>query len=846
MKKVYKTNQDVIRAIDSVLSLLSARKDTKSFFAKSVRDLSALRERFANNETRIAIIGITSSGKSTLMNAVLGEALLPTRVGPSSSRQVLCGWDERQEAEIIFDADTGKAKRTLTGSADAIRKTLEQYGDEKFNPGNRENVDEIRVHAPGFRFNRDLVIIDTPGLDAYGLDQHKEVTMKLVLPTVDMIMFLTNVKCDSDGRNLEFIDKATTDNKPLIVVQNKIDSIEAKLSKNGVEKTVEEIKGEHRRRLERLIANAQKESVRKAPIVQVSAKSDWKHSNLPELGKILDEQVRINSDFRAGRRFHQFTDIITQMRNALCAKLEESERSESTYSKENQKLSAWQGNVDDLSEFIEQTDAEIKRRMTAVSDCCESLLHKISGRQVERQARKGLAGIFSGLVSELGNTSRGSLSDDAKRTKRDFEKLTSELNEYFSAAITETQSKVRTCCKDLNIDERQTVQSKPFRSQYVSISDGQKTRRVKEEYQVEQRGFFGGAKRFFGSIFRQDDWGYETRYRWVTETYVDVKALLKEINQSYTSFMRVISEQADTYVKNYSAARDVLARELDDRRESVRSQRGQTLPTDVAKNILMELEAESASEFAGAELSIRNAVVPKTAYMSGGVSAMQEHMCTPEVLAVWRLAHALSFEAAYALADGVVRRAGMSDVVVCGWDADKLQSFREWFFRPSAGVQVVDFTNATVMPNADAVVFLLVNAEQVGSFRGKLLGGGLPAKFVQAAAKRGKIVWVMDSIREHVGLAASGDSLIDAFSEMIKLVRDALKGGSAFDIMVCDRYLYWSVLLHELYFDTEIIGSETRRQRFVEQMSAVFGLTDLQRHATGSYVSQYASIMRNK
>ena len=154
----------------------------------------------------------------------------------------------------------------LTSSTSAVRE---------------EGVDEIRVHAPGFRFNHDLVIIDTPGLDAYGLDQHKEVTMKLVLPTVDMILFLTNVKCDSDAANLGFIDNVTTDSKPLVIVQNKIDSIEPKITKNGIEKTVEEVKHDHLVRIQRLVSNAKKESVRNAPIVQVSAKAPtwWQASS---------------------------------------------------------------------------------------------------------------------------------------------------------------------------------------------------------------------------------------------------------------------------------------------------------------------------------------------------------------------------------------------------------------------------------------------------------------------------------------------------------------------------------------------------------------------------------------
>lgn len=161
-KKVFASGQDIIEAVDALLVLVRSKPVLRKFFDKSIRDLEGLKARIGNQDTRVAIIGITSSGKSTLMNAILGAPLLPTRVGPSSSRQVLCGWEKKRQAEIRFDPKSGKKPRIVAGTADEIRRELEKYGDERFNPGNRENVDEIRVHAPGFKYNRDLVIIDTP------------------------------------------------------------------------------------------------------------------------------------------------------------------------------------------------------------------------------------------------------------------------------------------------------------------------------------------------------------------------------------------------------------------------------------------------------------------------------------------------------------------------------------------------------------------------------------------------------------------------------------------------------------------------------------------------------------
>ncbi len=56
--------------------------------------------------------------------------------------------------------------------------------------------------------------------------------MRLVVPTVDAIVYLTSAKCESDARTLRYIDGVTAEDKPLVIVQNKIDTIEEKLTRD--------------------------------------------------------------------------------------------------------------------------------------------------------------------------------------------------------------------------------------------------------------------------------------------------------------------------------------------------------------------------------------------------------------------------------------------------------------------------------------------------------------------------------------------------------------------------------------------------------------------------------------
>ena len=836
------TERDLIACIDGVAGKISQNAALKSFYRESLRRLSDFKRILGNVEMRIAIIGITSSGKSTLMNAVLGAKLLPTRVGPSSSKQVLCGWGEKQEGEIVFDPEMGKNTRKLKGTADAIRGELEKYGDEKFNPHNREGVDEIRVTSPGFRFHRDLVIIDTPGLDAYGLDQHKEVTMKLVLPTVDMILFLTNVKCDSDAANLGFIDSVTTDEKPLVIVQNKIDSIEPKITRNGIEKTVEEVKRDHFVRIRRLVSNAKKASVRNAPIVQVSAKAPtWKQSNLGELGKVLDEQIRLNSRSRVARRAGRLATLFEEMVESLLPKVDKSKSAEAALATQRKALSTLQAGVKKLADNWASTNDELERRLRGVKDIHERLIDEINAEYSTR----GISSLISGFFGARDNgalTYRkvDSISDKVRSLKTRFEEATRDLNSFFSSEITRIQGMVESCRRDLNLDETQIVRSTPFRSRSVVVDNCQETQEVEKTRMVKRQTVGGGIKRFFGSLFGQDDWGYDEVTYTETEVVFNIERLVAEINRAYAGFMSAFQQQGPVFAKNTQFAVDLMTTELDKRRQSLDEQTSQVLPMETSQETLGVLRktVKDLRAAVAADSEIKNAKVVDAQV----TETRTELTCPGEVIRAVEYAHAVSFESAAQLVDGIVAKSGCKRAVVCGWDSAKIRLFREWFFRPGAKVDVIDFSMPDAkMQAADAVAFLLFNAEQTGSFKGKLLGKNLGSAYLKEVARKGKIVWVMDSVREHVSGGAANDVLAEALTEMLKVVKtEFLQRVPLFEVMAGERDLYWSVLLHELCFNAEIFATQAARERFVSEMAEVFGLSMEERNATGRYVAQFA------
>ena len=131
-----------------------------------------------------------------MINSLLGEPLLPAVARPSSSQLVSCFRSASRAATIYFQE--GSPKRFCGSSLNP--KLLEKYGDEGVNSKNKERVKQIELTTPVFPFDDRIVLIDSPGLDAYGYAGHEQLTMNSLLPTIDFCIFVTTCKTFANFR----------------------------------------------------------------------------------------------------------------------------------------------------------------------------------------------------------------------------------------------------------------------------------------------------------------------------------------------------------------------------------------------------------------------------------------------------------------------------------------------------------------------------------------------------------------------------------------------------------------------------------------------------------------------
>ena len=89
------------------------------------RELNWIKNRkldWDNDRIRVGVIGVTSSGKSTLINAILGTDILSSAIAPSSGQLVCCSYGE--EARIIIHFEDGTQR--ILSNKNFSRTNLEQ------------------------------------------------------------------------------------------------------------------------------------------------------------------------------------------------------------------------------------------------------------------------------------------------------------------------------------------------------------------------------------------------------------------------------------------------------------------------------------------------------------------------------------------------------------------------------------------------------------------------------------------------------------------------------------------------------------------------------------------------
>jgi len=117
--------------------------------------LSMILDRLEDNSFEIAMFGRVSSGKSSLLNAILEIDVLPVGVTPITAVPTRLAYAESPAVNVWF-ADRSPERYEMS--------LLPEFVAEELNPGNEKHVTRIVVQLASPRLRDGITFVDTPGL----------------------------------------------------------------------------------------------------------------------------------------------------------------------------------------------------------------------------------------------------------------------------------------------------------------------------------------------------------------------------------------------------------------------------------------------------------------------------------------------------------------------------------------------------------------------------------------------------------------------------------------------------------------------------------------------------------
>lgn len=209
-------NMPVEQYINQALDLINDYGKSFDSIRESLRDLKG---RLNEGKFHLAVLGQFKRGKSTLLNALLGEELLPGSVLPVTSTPAFIYPGESKSVKIFFNNGTFTDFGSV--SVPEIKNFLNEHISEEKNPENKLGIKRVEIFTPSPVLQRGLVLIDTPGIGS--THRHNTEATINFLEECDAAVFIFSPDPPITEAELEFLEKVKPRVKKMFFVLNKSD-----------------------------------------------------------------------------------------------------------------------------------------------------------------------------------------------------------------------------------------------------------------------------------------------------------------------------------------------------------------------------------------------------------------------------------------------------------------------------------------------------------------------------------------------------------------------------------------------------------------------------------------------
>jgi Dynamin family len=168
--------------------------------------------RLREGRLRVLVTGEAKRGKSTLLNALLGRAVLPMGVTPLTALATTVRYGQPEGASVVF-RDGRVEDCPLSAFADFVT--------ERGNPGNRRDVVSVTVMVDAPVLARGAELVDTPGTGS--VYAHNTAAAEAALDTMDAAVLVLTADPPVSASERELMARVAGLSVTMFVVLNKAD-----------------------------------------------------------------------------------------------------------------------------------------------------------------------------------------------------------------------------------------------------------------------------------------------------------------------------------------------------------------------------------------------------------------------------------------------------------------------------------------------------------------------------------------------------------------------------------------------------------------------------------------------
>ena len=176
-------------------------------------DLQQLVTRVEEGRFFVACVGQFKRGKSTLLDAFVGEQILPTGVVPVTAVPTVLRYGNPRTARVLVDS----------GWRVIDPEDLAQYVSEELNPENSRQDAGVEVFLPSPLLAGGMCLVDTPGIGSVFSGNTE--TTKQFIPQIDAAILVIGADPPISGEELALIQAVAANVDEVLIVLNKVDRV---------------------------------------------------------------------------------------------------------------------------------------------------------------------------------------------------------------------------------------------------------------------------------------------------------------------------------------------------------------------------------------------------------------------------------------------------------------------------------------------------------------------------------------------------------------------------------------------------------------------------------------------